>query len=68
MVTLKSRAMSRPMHLQPEGSSLSWNGRTRNGELAAPGLYTLKVTVWSGGVLYEVISEPFRLFQGEEAS
>lgn len=68
VVTLKSRAMSRPMHLQPEGSSLSWNGRTRNGELAAPGLYTLKVTVWSGGVLYEVISEPFRLFLGEEAS
>lgn len=61
VVTLQSGAQSRPMHLKPEGSSLSWNGRNRAGEMAPAGQYTLKVTVWSGGARHEVRSQPFTL-------
>ncbi len=58
--------MSRPLHLQQEGSCLWWDGRTDTGEWAPPGAYRLRVSARSGGRRHTIIGEAFRLNLPEE--
>ena len=64
VVTLAHEEISRPIHLQEEGSCLWWNGRNGAGELLAAGTYSLAVEVWSGSQRYQVLSPPFQLMDG----
>ena len=57
--------MSRPIHLEQEGSCIWWDGRMSGGQFAPAGKYRLKATVQSGGQKAEVLGELFELRCGE---
>lgn len=61
VATLESGRMSRPLHLQKEGSQLFWDGKTKDGTPALPGEYRLKVTVLSGDNRQVIDSGEFTL-------
>lgn len=52
---------SRPMHLNREGSTLCWNGKTDAGEPASPGVYLLEVSATAGGLRYAAPPAAFEL-------
>jgi hypothetical protein len=53
--------MSRPIHLEQEGSCIWWDGRLSGGQPAPAGKYRLKATVQSGGQKDEILGELFEL-------
>lgn len=61
---LAYQRMSRPMHLQPEGTPIYWNGRDRGGKPAAPGRYRLAVTAQVAGREYYAASQLIELKDG----
>lgn len=65
MLRLASYQPTRPQQLTPAGSFFYWNGKLEDGSLAAPGMYTVKVTAHIGDVPYEAVSEPFELLKAE---
>ena len=62
---LASRAPSRPEQLSPQGSSYCWNGLTSRGEAAPAGQYRIQVKAYIGDTVYEALSEPFELIEGD---
>ena len=58
---LASRQLSRPEQIYPEGTTLCWDGKLRNGEPAGAGLYRLRVTVYGDGFEQETVSDVFEL-------
>lgn len=52
---------SRPLHLSREGTSIYWNGRQENGDLAPAGRYRLEVEVSAGDGRESLLSEWFEL-------
>ncbi len=58
---LTSRQATRPEHLSPNGTSLTWDGRLNNGELAPEGVYRVCVKAYVGAERYETLSEEFVL-------
>ena len=58
---LASRQLSRPEQIYPEGTTLYWDGKLRNGEPAGAGLYRLRVTVYGDGFEQETVSDVFEL-------
>lgn len=62
---LASRAPSRPEQLSPQGSSYCWNGLTSRGKAAPAGQYRIQVKAYIGDTVYEALSEPFELIEGD---
>ncbi|MGN1020941.1 MAG: FlgD immunoglobulin-like domain containing protein [Aristaeellaceae bacterium] len=62
---LASRTPSRPEQLSPQGSSFCWNGRNSRGETAPAGQYRIHVKAYIGDAVYEALSEPFELLDGD---
>ena len=62
---LASRAPSRPEQLSPQGSSYCWSGRNSRGETAPAGQYRIQVKAYIGDTVYEALSEPFELIEGD---
>ena len=62
---LASRAPSRPEQLSPQGSSFCWNGRDSRGDAAPAGQYRIQVKAYIGDMVYEALSEPFELIEGD---
>ncbi len=56
VAALLHEALSRPLHLQEEGTAIYWNGQAGTGEMAQPGLYRLEVTARAGSVISSVTS------------
>lgn len=56
---LATRLPSRPQMLTVSGSTFTWNGRNRDGSMAAQGTYRIRVTAWVGEAKYELLSQPF---------
>ena len=62
---LASRQLSRPEQIYPEATTLYWDGRYRNGEMAPPGSYRLHIVVYGNGMEQEMISDTFLLMDPE---
>ena len=58
---LASRQPTRPQRLLPLGSTLCWNGKTRDGAYAPEGSYRVRVQAYIGEASYEILSQPFLL-------
>ena len=58
---LVSREPSRPEQLLPNASSYSWSGKLQDGTVAAPGVYTLRVTALVGDTLWYAEDTTVRL-------
>lgn len=58
---LSSRQGTRPEQLDPAGSSFTWDGLKNNGELAAEGLYRIRVKAYVNDETYEIVSDPVML-------
>lgn len=58
---LAARQPSRPQGLRPLGTTLYWNGKTRDGAAAPEGSYRLRIRAHIGESAYELLSEPFLL-------
>ncbi len=65
VVRLLSRACSRPEQLYPQGSTLYWDGKGKDGKVTAPGEYVLRLEIYVNGEKWEFLSDPFALV-GEE--
>lgn len=61
VASLAYRQMSRPLHLQPSGTTLYWNGKTDDGTMAEPGKYRLDVQASVAGQQYFVASQAIEL-------
>lgn len=59
---LQLNQMSRPLHLQDEGSTLFWDGKTSAGAQAPAGKYRLQATAYAGGQKYETFGDWFDLY------
>ena len=55
------RQGTRPDQLDPMGSSFTWDGLLSTGDVAAEGLYRIRVKAYVGSERYEVLSEPIIL-------
>ena len=58
---LSSRQGTRPEQLDPAGSAFTWDGVRTGGDLAAEGLYRLRVKAYVNDEKYELVSEPVML-------
>lgn len=58
---LASYQPSRPAKVTAAGSCFYWDGTYVDGSLAAPGTYTVKVSVKIGDTQYDAVSDPFVL-------
>ena len=58
---LSARQSSRPEHLDPMGSSFTWDGKLNSGELAEEGLYRIHIKAYVNGEKYEFVSDPVML-------
>ena len=58
---LASRRPTRPQRLLPLGSTLCWNGKTRDGAYVPEGSYRVRVQAFIGQASYEILSDPFLL-------
>jgi hypothetical protein len=55
---------TRPQHLNPEGSMFYWNGRDRDGQSVAAGMYRVRVSATLGGQTFTAESGPIALHGG----
>lgn len=60
-------APTRPQQLTPNASSFYWDGRTQQGDMAPPGLYTVQARVTLGDRVFAAESAPVRLLGPAEA-
>ena len=58
---LTSRRATRPQQLRPLGTTLSWNGKLRDGSMAPEGTYRFRIRANIGSEVYELISPTFTL-------
>ena len=58
---LMSHASTRPQQMQPRATTVTWNGRRQNQEIAEKGTYRFMVRGYVGDTVYEAESEPFEL-------
>ena len=58
---LTSRRATRPQQLRPLGTTLSWNGKLRDGSMAPEGTYRFRICANIGSEVYELISPTFTL-------
>ena len=62
---LTSYQPTRPQQLTPSGSFFYWNGLMSDGNPAAPGDYTVKVTAQIGDAQFTAASQPFSIIDME---
>ncbi len=58
---LCTRQSTRPLKIEPEGSTFYWDGRAKDGTPAAAGTYLIRVTGYLGGETFTVESDPITL-------
>lgn len=58
---LSSRQGTRPEQLNPTGSAFTWDGVRTGDDLAAEGLYRIRVKAYVNDEKYELVSEPVML-------
>lgn len=63
VATLLADSPTRPLHLTPEGSTLYWNGLSRQGLPMPAGSYTLHVTSATTGAAHTAVSGPVKLIR-----
>ncbi len=59
---LCSRQATRPEHLNPAGTFLTWSGLDMNNVPAPDGLYRIQVKAYLGNEMYEYLSAPVALY------